>query len=480
MFHKSDPYSKMLVQEIEGFGERPYDDPLRFLCRVVVARDVAEHSAPRRYAEKIAKLSGLRDRILAGLEVVDGGGDIAAAFLSALDAGSSDDIEATLQRVVATLAGSEDVAARAAIQAICSVERQYRNDIYAGIAQKDSVASDEKGAQHRSLAETGDILGKFLRRACADEASLHVSAVTRVVGGFSKETLIVTLQGNHSLPDQLVVRHELQTQVSNSPVTLRGEWEIIKTLHAAGLPVPALFAFEETGTVLDGPFIVMEKVPGSNVGDGFDFYGTSPQELGIDLARAIARLHQVPVETVDTSLAGRDVPVAEHMASEIDQFEREWRALNQPNALLEASFSWLRANLKHLSERRSLVHGDLGFHNILVDDGRLTALLDWEKTSVGHPAQDIGYLWHAAIQLCDWETFIQAYRDAGAALPSAREIAFFSLWASVWRTMLTLRVQAMFERGDLGGLSWGYISAYLAPKEFQMLGLKLDGVLSGE
>jgi aminoglycoside phosphotransferase (APT) family kinase protein len=179
-------------------------------------------------------------------------------------------------------------------------------------------------------------------------------------------------------------------------------------------------------------------------------------------------------------LAGANDGIVARQSRLLEQYEAEWRALDRASAVLEASFAWLHRHVNQLTESKTLIHGDLGFHNILVNEGRLTALLDWEHVSVGSPAQDLGYIWHAAIQLGDWQTFLNDYCAAGAVLPTREDLAFFILWASVWRTTLTLRVTAAFENGHLRGPNWGYISSYLQQRELQMLARKLDHVLRGQ
>jgi aminoglycoside phosphotransferase (APT) family kinase protein len=60
-----------------------------------------------------------------------------------------------------------------------------------------------------------------------------------------------------------------------------------------------------------------------------------------------------------------------------------------------------------------VVHGDIGAHNLLVHDDRLTAILDWEFSRVGDPAEDLGVARPNVIACMDWDEFLRIYRDAG-------------------------------------------------------------------
>ncbi|WP_028920900.1 phosphotransferase [Pseudonocardia acaciae] len=62
--------------------------------------------------------------------------------------------------------------------------------------------------------------------------------------------------------------------------------------------------------------------------------------------------------------------------------------------------AWLRAEVAALAAELAalpapgVVHGDLWEENMLVRDGRLTGVLDWENAAVGDPAVDLAALWY--------------------------------------------------------------------------------------
>jgi aminoglycoside phosphotransferase (APT) family kinase protein len=68
-----------------------------------------------------------------------------------------------------------------------------------------------------------------------------------------------------------------------------------------------------------------------------------------------------------------------------------------------------------------LVHGDFGARNILVRDGAVVGILDWEAACSGAAAWDIGHLfrypnrWSQAFR----DAFAAAYTDAGGVLPAS-------------------------------------------------------------
>ena len=77
-----------------------------------------------------------------------------------------------------------------------------------------------------------------------------------------------------------------------------------------------------------------------------------------------------------------------------------------------------------------LVHGDFGPQNVLIQDDRITALLDWEFAHIGQPVEDLA-----------WTEWIIRTHHPGAvdALPALLD-------ASGSRVGWSLRHQAMVRR----------------------------------
>jgi aminoglycoside phosphotransferase (APT) family kinase protein len=113
--------------------------------------------------------------------------------------------------------------------------------------------------------------------------------------------------------------------------------------------------------------------------------------------------------------------------------------------------------------RRSIVHRDVGCHNMLGKDGRLAALLDWETAVVGNPAQDLGYAYHTIVQMMPWEEFLAEYEKAGGIIPRPAEIDYYRLWRAVWIMGFQLLARSYF----LSGLTTEMILAYASQYWYQ-------------
>ena len=74
----------------------------------------------------------------------------------------------------------------------------------------------------------------------------------------------------------------------------------------------------------------------------------------------------------------------------------KWRALAdesgvEPHPVFLDVVGWLEANAPD-THRLVLVHGAFRTGNLLVDDDRVTALLDWETEVIGDPMYDVSYV----------------------------------------------------------------------------------------
>lgn len=97
-------------------------------------------------------------------------------------------------------------------------------------------------------------------------------------------------------------------------------------------------------------------------------------------------------------------------------------------------------------EPAALLWGDPGPHNALVDDGLLSALLDWELSHVGHPLEDLGGAVWACAGVLDPELLVRAYEQERGRTVDRDALAWFECFACLTRSvMLATGVRAYVE-----------------------------------
>jgi len=119
------------------------------------------------------------------------------------------------------------------------------------------------------------------------------------------------------------------------------------------------------------------------------FESLSP-DFGRQLATTLARQHRMTLPRESSQLGTLH---GSQIRDRIEQFAQIWSAIpNKPplHFATDLGFAWLLSREWPTNRPVALVHGDLGMHNILIRDGNLAALLDWELMHLGDPAEDIG------------------------------------------------------------------------------------------
>lgn len=269
-----------------------------------------------------------------------------------------------------------------------------------------------------------------------DEPGLAVTLFKSLAGGFGKQTYLFDVQGE-GLNGSYVIRRDLVvTLFDNDCHRIENEYELIRAAFAKGFPAPdALWLDTEHKLLPGGHFIVMRRAPGVAGGSVFAGRTALPQHLVEVLAGIMARLHTLPPLLELGALTESISP--ELWALPLDEVVRRyliaWRELflreaHLPSPAMMALFGWLLDHIPNSSGTPSLLHGDIGFHNFLLDDGRLSAVVDWEFGHIGDAAEDLAYVRNTLGAQIDWDAFITAYRAAGGPAVSESRLHFFQVW----------------------------------------------------
>jgi aminoglycoside phosphotransferase (APT) family kinase protein len=149
----------------------------------------------------------------------------------------------------------------------------------------------------------------------------------------------------------------------------------------------------EDPDVIGAPFYVMQRVDGTP-------YGRAEQlrPLGADRTRAIseqmvdtlATLHSVDYKAVGLSDFGRPDGYLERQVSRWKKQLDASRSRDLPG--MDDLIAQLDASIPATSDG-TIVHGDYRLDNLLVDDSdQITAVLDWEMSTLGDPLTDVAVL----------------------------------------------------------------------------------------
>lgn len=270
--------------------------------------------------------------------------------------------------------------------------------------------SAESGGVARAETVTPETLTNYLRSRFPGAPDITARSVTVVPGGRSKRTILVALEGGQGLPDEVVMRQDMYLERNGT--TIRDEYEPLKHFSELGMPVPRPVHFEAEPSELGPPFLFVERIVGETPGSYFGMDIACPKAFR-DLAAVLARLHRIEPKSAGVL---RDPAGGTHgqMDNRIEEYWSLWRRNSiWPSPVIESAYSWARSECAATLGTIALVHGDCGPHNLLVHDGELTGLLDWEFLHIGDPAEDLGIARVYAESTIPWKEFIDIYKAAG-------------------------------------------------------------------
>src|SRR5262249_13738691 len=84
---------------------------------------------------------------------------------------------------------------------------------------------------------------------------------------------------------------------------------------------------------------------------------------------------------------------------------------------------------------------------LLVSEGRITALLDWELAHLGHPLDDLGAAVWACLDVLDPAEVVDAYQAASGGPVDERTLDWFLVLACVSRSVMLLAGVSAFVEG---------------------------------
>jgi aminoglycoside phosphotransferase (APT) family kinase protein len=175
------------------------------------------------------------------------------------------------------------------------------------------------------------------------------------------------------------------------------EYRVLTALAATDVPTPRPIVLCEDPAVIGVPFYIMERR------HGFVMRETLPPVIGNDMVKrrrvgaaaieALAALHAVDWQAVGLGAFGRPSGFVER---QLRRWPDQWaRAKTRELPTLDAVAAWLYEHVP-VSPPTTIVHGDFKLDNLLFDvqDDTLqvTALLDWEMSTLGDPLMDLGWL----------------------------------------------------------------------------------------
>jgi aminoglycoside phosphotransferase (APT) family kinase protein len=267
----------------------------------------------------------------------------------------------------------------------------------------------------RDPAEVADILGRWLATKSPDGAGTEVFDVQAPAStGFSNETILCRTRSAGGEERRLVVRVAPTKHLLFMDADFSTQYRVMKALADGGssIPLPRLGFYEEDPQYLGVPFFTMDHVEGKVPPDNIPYtmegwvIEATPEEQerlwwsGID---ALAAVHRTDWRTLGLdwlAMPERGKPGIQQQMSYYRDF-LDWAAKGLRVPVLESTWQWLVDHQPVEDGEVVLSWGDSRIGNIIWDDFRCAAVLDWEMASLGQPEMDLGWYLYFDRQFTD-------------------------------------------------------------------------------
>jgi aminoglycoside phosphotransferase (APT) family kinase protein len=295
-------------------------------------------------------------------------------------------------------------------------------------------------------------LKSLIRAQIPSAHDIAFEGIGRSAGGLSRENW--SLNATWTDADGRHARHLMLMRDAAGTLlnTERSrEFAVLKALEGSAVAVPVVHWVDPDGRFLGAPSVVMERVRGSC--DYMILNGSRPLQERLSLAHAFIEL-MVNIHALDWRARGLGeslgAPESSPARAELKHWEAEYRRVQlEPHPELDYVLVWLGQAAPE-AEAIVLVHGDFKPGNALVEDGRITAKLDWETAHLGDPLEDLGWVTNPARKREHqipgyWERrhIVEAYRELSGRKVCEADLIWWNVF-SCWK-MAVIQLTAVSE-----------------------------------
>ncbi|GEN99448.1 hypothetical protein NSE01_12810 [Novosphingobium sediminis] len=255
--------------------------------------------------------------------------------------------------------------------------------------------------------------------------------------------------------------------VAGRALDMAREAAVIRCAQAGGVPAPEVVA-ELTPADDIGLGFIMRCVPGSPDPENAL---SSPPALLEEIAAAMAKVHALDPAALPF------LPVLEPAAG-VEALAAQFAEAGGDRPPIALGLAWLRANLP-APAAPTVLHGDLRIGNVMVENGHLSAVLDWELAHLGDPHEDLAFgcmtVWRfgrldkRGFGLGQIDDLARAYEAAGGVAFDPARFRFWLIYRTVWWALSALSMGKGWRSGADRSLERVVVARRAAEQDLDLL-----------
>jgi aminoglycoside phosphotransferase (APT) family kinase protein len=257
------------------------------------------------------------------------------------------------------------------------------------------------------------------------------------------------------------------------------EAAIVRAAYAAGVTAPEIVGEIEPEDGL-GTGYLMRRVEAEV--NPAKILANPPAGLLADLARELASIHAVPLDSVP------EIPSPDG-GTLLADLKTKFIEYGGDRPVMALGFKWLEDRIPAPVEP-VLLHGDFRMGNLMVDAKGLAAVLDWELAHLGDRHQDLafgcinswrfGQIDRPAFGVGQTQELFEAYqRESGVAVDPER-FRWWLVYSTLWWGICCLQMAEIWRGGLDAGLERAVIGRRASETEVDLLMLLEEDASSAE
>lgn len=222
------------------------------------------------------------------------------------------------------------------------------------------------------------VLLNYLRQKFANPTLIYVRPPQPLSGGFETKIFSFQLQGDDfPLTDPMALRLYSENHFSGIAA-----WEsgIQKAVNKAGYPAAEVYLSCQDKSILGGEFYIYKMIPGTPL------MFSAPEEVTQKMGESHADLHGIdPTPLIESMHASGYT----NFGVNFDYSLGEMMEFAHSHDWAMEGVQWLIENKPESSDSPVVCHGDFHALNILVDQGKVSGVVDWGGLRIADAEFDV-------------------------------------------------------------------------------------------
>lgn len=344
---------------------------------------------------------------------------------------------------------------------------------------------------------TAERIARYLSSRLADE-QLSVDQVWRSPRSTTHEVVLCTasweVDGDERTRD-LVFRMETESPDWNGERGIDRNYELLDSLADTDVPVAEPLWFDADPDAFDRRLFVTEQLSGESYRKSVPAHvralerawNSEERRLPESYVDVLGSIHELDAADLDGMPSRSPADVIE---AELESVAETYDHIDFGYPIVDEAFRWLRRNAPDVPET-TVVHGDLKMENVLVEDERVTGVLDWELARETDPMFDLAYACSPVnagpefevvdgVDLClglfEREWLFDRYEETTGRAVDRERVDYWETYVALSNVLVKLRHAERFVRDDAKEVYQVFPQYLLAPQ----MKILLDSLRAGE